>query len=387
MIMIRHAFTDKIEQILEDEFGDEKAQIFERSLLLQYLNLKTKSANEGSKARGAFGNHYAIYVLVEDYISHGFLSARKSYAKYEGANFVDLFSRQRELPFGKKLQNHHLNNRCNDEFKKFFPTSEYVPIIRDLVKRKYWINESLLKVSIGRNKKVNIAKAAIRIIDAYALAKRAAFESFIEACSKLTVLDQNDAEQTSTFVTSQLKPNVDARIFEIVSFAILKAAFSEQTIFWGWTKDELNEDVLVLYKTGRTNANDGGIDFVMKPLGRFFQVTETTDLRKYFLDIDKLQKFPLTFVIKTDDSVEKLTTAIREQAVAAYGVEAVVDQYMACIEEIINVPELLKRFEQVRTAGKLKDIMEEIIRQSKVEFNYDEAVPESFMENDDANLG
>lgn len=30
-------------------------------------------------------------------------------------------------------------------------------------------------------------------------------------------------------------------------------------------------------KTGRTNANDGGIDFVTKPLGRFFQVTETLD--------------------------------------------------------------------------------------------------------------
>ena len=37
-----------------------------------------------------------------------------------------------------------------------------------------------------------------------------------------------------------------------------------------------------LYKTGKTNANDGGIDFVMKPLGRFFQVTETLDFKKYF---------------------------------------------------------------------------------------------------------
>ena len=51
----------------------------------------------------------------------------------------------------------------------------------------------------------------------------------------------------------------------------------------------------MLYKTGRTNANDGGIDFVMRPLGRFFQVTETVDVNKYFLDIDKIQRFPLTF--------------------------------------------------------------------------------------------
>jgi len=46
----------------------------------------------------------------------------------------------------------------------------------------------------------------------------------------------------------------------------------------------VKEDFLILYKTGRTNANDVGIDFVMKPLGRFFQVTETLDVRKYFLD-------------------------------------------------------------------------------------------------------
>jgi len=44
----------------------------------------------------------------------------------------------------------------------------------------------------------------------------------------------------------------------------------------------VEEDNLELYKTGRTNANDGGIDFVMKPLGRFFQVTETTDVKNTF---------------------------------------------------------------------------------------------------------
>ena len=35
-------------------------------------------------------------------------------------------------------------------------------------------------------------------------------------------------------------------------------------------------------------------DLVMKPLGRFFQVTETIDVGKYFLDIDKVQRFPIT---------------------------------------------------------------------------------------------
>jgi hypothetical protein len=294
-----------------------------------------------------------------------------------------LFARQRELPFGRKLQNHHLNNRCNDEFRKFFPASDQVPIIRDLPTRKYWINEKLLKVAVGDNATVNIAKSVIRIIDAYAAAKKSAFESFIEACTELNELDRNDAEAAARFVSNQLQPNVDARIFEIVSFAIMKAAFSEQTFFWGWTKDDLNEEVLVLYKTGRTNANDGGIDFVMRPLGRFFQVTETIDVRKYFLDIDKLQKFPLTFVIKTNESPGDLKQAIRKQAEAAYGVEKVVERYMSCIEEIINVPELLRRFQIVQKAGKLGDVMDEIVRQSMVEFNYDEAAPEAAIEDEE----
>lgn len=381
--MIRHAFTDTISRILTEEFGKRGSQVFERSLLLQYLNLKTRSANKGSKSRGSFGNHYAIYVLIEDYIASGFSDRKGEYRNYPGANFSVLFARQRELPFGRKLQNHHLNSRCNDEFRKFFPASEHVPIIRDLQTRKYWINEQLLLVLIGDDETVNIAKAVIRIIDAYAAAKRTAFESFLEACSRLNTLDLNDEKKAAKFVADQLEPNVDARIFEIVSFAILKASYGEQTIYWGWTKAKLNEELLTLYKTGRTNANDGGIDFVMRPLGRFFQVTETIDVRKYFLDIDKLQKFPLTFVIKSSEGVEDLKRAIRKQAEAVYGVEAIVERYLNCIEEIINVPELLRRFASLQGAGKIGEVMEEVIRQSMVEFNYDQTVPDAVLEEDE----
>lgn len=381
--MIRHAFTDTISRILTEEFGKRGPQVFERSLLLQYLNLKTRSANKGSKSRGSFGNHYAIYVLIEDYIASGFSDRKGEYRNYPGANFSALFARQRELPFGRKLQNHHLNSRCNDEFRKFFPASEHVPIIRDLQTRKYWINEQLLLVLIGDDQTVNIAKAVIRIIDAYAAAKRTAFESFLEACSRLNTLDLNDEKKAAKFVADQLEPNVDARIFEIVSFAILKASYGEQTIYWGWTKTKLNEELLTLYKTGRTNANDGGIDFVMRPLGRFFQVTETIDVRKYFLDIDKLQKFPLTFVIKSSESVEELKGAIRNQAEVVYGVEAIVERYMNCIEEIINVPELLRRFASLQGAGRVGEVMEEVIRQSMVEFNYDQTAPDAVLEEDE----
>ena len=96
-----------------------------------------------------------------------------------------------------------------------------------------------------------------------------------------------------------LSEGSEARIFEILAFSILKRHYSHLSILIGETEDTLCKRSLQLYKTGRTNANDGGIDFVLRPLGRFFQVTEVSVLGKYLLDIDKVLHFPVTFVIKT----------------------------------------------------------------------------------------
>jgi hypothetical protein len=169
-------------------------------------------------------------------------------------------------------------------------------------------------------------------------------------------------------------PNTDARLFEIVSYSILKFHYKDQHIYWGFELNNLKKEYLKLYKTGRTNANDGGIDFVMKPLGRFFQVTETLDFKKYFLDIDKIQKYPLTFVIKSESEVGDLIDKIKENARKAYNIEAIVENYMDCIEEIINIPTLIERFEDVTKQGYLSSILDEIILQSKVEFNYSDDI-------------
>ena len=59
-------------------------------------------------------------------------------------------------------------------------------------------------------------------------------------------------------------------------------------------------------------------------------------------------------------------------AKVVYGVNAIVERYMSCIEEIINIPELLVRFEQAKGKGRLKEIMDEIVVQSMVEFNFEE---------------
>lgn len=278
MPVVRHDFTKRILEILRARFAGDADSILDNSELLQYINIKTKAANRGSKSRAGFANHYAIYVLVEDYINHEF-HEKGGYDEYDGAQFTALFRRQRELPFGSKLQNHALNHRLNEEFKKYFPTSPHLPIIRDAETNRYWINENLLRISVNK-KSFNIAVAVKEIIDAYIEARRRAFDDFMLYCQQMMEIQKQDRGKGIEFIRSLLRPNVDARVFEIVSYAILKQFYSDQHIYWGWSPDELNAEYLTLYKTGRTNANDGGIDFVMKPLGRFFQVTETIDAGK-----------------------------------------------------------------------------------------------------------
>ncbi|MEB3342582.1 hypothetical protein [Okeania sp.] len=44
---------------------------------------------------------------------------------------------------------------------------------------------------------------------------------------------------------------------------------------------------------------------------------------------------------------------------------------MNCIEEIINLPTIIERFYQNVEIGYLSNILEEVIKQSQIEFNYE----------------
>lgn len=364
---MKHQFTDTIIEKLSKCFGKDSEVIFNSSLLIQYINAKTVSAQRGSISRSSFANLYAIYVVVEDYVAKGF-DTSGNYSAFVGSEFSELLKRQRQLPFGEKLQNHALNNRVNSEFQKYFPNSDIVPIIRNLVSKRYWINEKLLLVSIG-SRFINISNAILEIIDAYVAEKQSSFKRFIDACTALRESSKLSVEESYSFVESLLGHKTDARIFEIVSYSILKHHYKDTTIYWGFAKEELNVEYLTLYKTGRTNANDGGIDFVMKPLGRFFQVSETLDFKKYFLDIDKIQKYPLTFVIKSEDSIEILLQRIETNARKTYPIDEIIKEYMACIEEVINIPKLKEYLKKIVENDSISLVLEEIALQSTLEFN------------------
>ena len=377
-----HAFTDKIKNILQKKFGKQADLIFKLSPLLQYLNFKTRAASKGAKARRSLANNYAIYVLVEDYINNKF-HEKGNYKKYEGASFTNLLAQVRKLPFGEKFQNHALNSRCNEEFQKFFPSIQEKPIIRDLSTKKYWINEKLMFVE-ANGEKYFIGGVIVEIIDEYVQVIKSEFEKFIHQLEQLKTIKPDEEDKAINFVMESLQPNVDARTFEIVSYAILKYYYFNQVIYWGYEKvlEKLKEEKITLYKTGRTNANDGGIDFVMKPLGRFFQVTETLDFKKYFLDIDKIQRFPITFVIKSTDKEDAIRKTIEDNATATYLIDAIVKTYMDCIEEIINIPILHERFKEAINNGFLKEILQEIIIQSRLEFNLTDSLNDEDYDDD-----
>ena len=310
----------------------------------------------------------AIYVLVEDYLNNGYYNSGKYIKEYEGMIFSNAFKRQRELPFGEKLQNHALNNRCNHEFSKYFNTvTSEVPIVINQSESRYFINEKLLLIKIS-GQVIDISKLIIEIIDRYVELKKEKFDDFFEKCvtfSKSYIYNQKEAIQ---FIESNLDENADARIFEIISFLICKYYYYTKTVYFGVEKDNIKQYRLSLHKTGRTNANDGGIDFIMQPIGRVFQVTEVLDFKKYFLDIEKLNKFPITFVVKTEQKAKDVMNLIQAQAESMYEGE-ILERYLSCFEEIITLRKLRKYLNVIIEHELLDKFFMDLIKYCSIEYN------------------
>ena len=104
----------------------------------------------------------------------------------------------------------------------------------------------------------------------------------------------------------------------------------------------------------------------MRPLGRFFQVTETLDFKKYFLDIDKVQRFPVSFVVKTKMPHNEMIAAIKDNAIKSYKIKSVVQRYMDAVEEIINIDDLTSILMELIDSGGIEGILSEIILQRNI---------------------
>lgn len=322
---------DFIKEIIKAEYGDKYQYVYDHSYLIQYLDKKMGAVHGDSKKRRSLANIYAIYSIL-NYYKVDFYAEPDKYRQFDGYDYMKLFNYYRSLYGGSKLQNHALNSRVNGEFRNKFPEVANDLIIID--NGKYLLHIDYLYVD-----DTDISKTCCSIVERYVELLIEKDHELLRVLENMKQLDNYSEKKKQ--INNLLTEDAEARIFEIISYAILKNHYNNIKVYFGYSRDEINEEQLQLYKTGRTNANDGGIDFVMRPVGRFFQVTEVNNYDKYLLDIDKVMHFPISFVIKTKKTKEQVQSDLDEYINSrANGMRIIEERYRKAIEEIITINEL-----------------------------------------------
>ena len=348
-----------VAEILKCEYPLDFQKIYDGSPLLQYLDKKMKAVHGNSKSRRSLANIYAIYSILYFYKDF-FYEKKEQYRHFEGYDYKKLLTFYRSLYGGSKLQNHALNSRVNGEFR-----NKIKDINNDLIiinNGKYLIHIDYIYVN-GHD----ISKTSCKIIEKYIKLIIEKDHTLIKILDELNKL--NNYTEKKEKINELLTDDAEARIFEIISYAILRNHYKNINVFFGYTKDTVEEVSLKLYNTGRTNANDGGIDFVMRPIGRFFQVTEVNDYDKYLLDLDKVMHFPISFVIKTKLTKEKVCADLEKYiADRSSGMVVLEKRYHEAIEEIITINELQTWIEELND-GNVDEIIRDIDTYYKLEMN------------------
>ncbi len=355
---------DFIKDILVEDYGNDYSDIYDKSYLIKYLDKKTGAIEGDSKTRRSLGNIYAIYSVLYYYIEMGFYGDKEKYKKFTGFEYSTLWNFCKQQYGGNKLQNHALNNRLNTEFlnKVAKDTNKELLVIDG---SKYLIHIDYLYVS-----DIDISKTVIKIIEKYVELLK---EKDFKLSNDLEILKGlKDVNEKKFKIDNLLEEKSEARIFEIISYAILKNHYKNQHIYMGTSLTNVRKKSLDLYKTGRTNANDGGIDFVMKPLGRFFQVTEVDKYDKYLLDIDKVLHFPITFVIKTELRKDEVMNNIKKYITEkSGGMEVIISKYENSIEEIITINELKSWLNNLNEKS-INSLIDDIDTYYKIELNIED---------------
>ena len=353
-----------IENILKKEDPFSFQQIYEKSPLLQYLNLKSNAIHGNSKSRRSLGNIYAIYSILYFYLEDGYSNEKEKYQNFGGYEYTKLFNFFRKLYGGSKLQNHALNSRVNGEFKNKIVKEDENDLIL-INNGKYLLHVDYLYVD---NK--DVSHLAVEIIEKYIELLQNKDNTLMETLDSLFSLTNENIFHKKQKLLELLTEDSEARIFEIISYVILKNYYSNIKIYLGYSLDEIYEEQLILYKTGRTNANDGGIDFVMRPLGRFFQVTEVNSYDKYLLDIDKVIHFPITFVVKTNKNQELILRELQEYInKKTGGMHFLKERYEKAIEEIITINEIKEFLNSLNDIISINQIIQDIKLYYQLEFN------------------
>ncbi len=350
-----------IKEILINDFGELYNEIYDKSDLIRYLDIKTGAIEGNSKSRRNLGNIYAIYSILVYYTNNNFYNNKEGYKKCDGFEYTELWNFCKMQYGGNKLQNHAFNNRLNGEFINKVtktPNKELIVINGS----KYLLHIDYIYIN-----NVDISQTVINVIEKY-------IELLKEKDLKLSndldnLLKMKDITEKKKILDNMLEEKSEARIFEIISYSILRNHYKNEYIYVGKNLEDIKKEYLKLYKTGRTNANDGGIDFVMRPIGRFFQVTEVNKYDKYLLDMDKVMHFPITFVIKTNTDKHSILEDLKTYIIAKSGdMEVLKNKYFDAIEEIITINELRKWLNELNEEN-VNDLINDIDTYYKLEFN------------------
>jgi hypothetical protein len=341
--------------------------------LLRYVGIKTKAVSRTTTKRGAYGNLGTLLILVKDYIAHF-----DNYKEYSGIQFSDYLAEVRTLPGCSKMQNHAINHRLNEEFQKFFEHTDERPIIRIPIPGNesvttYKINDNLLREG-ATNDTRRVAKLLLDILSLYFYFREKGSLEIVQMIQNMMVDPGHNEEHIIDFLEEAITHD-DARMFEIAAFVVLQAWYGTQKVLFGSNPLNITETSLRLFKTGRVTANDGGINYVLIPTGKFFQATQTLDLTKFFLDIDKLSRYPITFVIQTEMSAKETLDLLKQEAVRKYANSEVVERYLESIADVFTLRDLERFLAEIRNLpvdARLKtyrDMLGEFVRQYSVEYN------------------
>ena len=352
-----------IREILQAASPQAWQELYDGSRLIQYLDAKTSAVHGNSKTRRSLGNIYAIYSLLHFYTGDYFQQPER-YRQFMGYEYMRLFRFFRSLYGGSKLQNHALNSRVNGEFRNMFPDAAADLIIVD--DGRYLLHIDYLYVD-----GVDVSRICCGIIERYIELLRAKDGALASIIKELFSIDDEAGRKSR--IKALLSEDAEARVFEIISFVILKNHYLGIKVYFGYSLDDVKEEELQLFKTGRTNANDGGIDFVMRPVGRFFQVTESGVYDKYLLDIDKVMHFPVTFVVKTRktraDVSAEFEHYVRERT---GGMKVLAERYAKAVEEIITINEIEQWVDELDASG-VDGILRDMDVYYRLEMNLDGA--------------
>lgn len=365
--MKKNIVEDYIKKILEDSYGDDWENVYKKSELIQYLNSKSNAIHGDSHSRRSLANWYAIYAILTFYKDKGFVNKKDEYLKFDGFKYTPLFDFTRIQYGGEKLQNHGFNSRVNGEFRnKISDEKDKNKNLIVINNGKYLIHPDYLYIHF-KEKEIDIVPVVLNIIKKYQSILFEKDNEFAELLKDIKSLTSYKVQRDD--LIKLLNKDTEARVFEIMAYAILESHFKNIKVYIGFSKKDLEEKYLQIYKTGRTNANDGGIDFVMKPLGRFFQVTEVSKYDKYFLDIDKVNHYPITFVVKTNKPADEIRNELLEYGTEkSGGLEFLEKKYHESIEEVITINELVKWMSELNNED-IAFLIDEIDRYFKLEMN------------------